>query len=493
MRTKKNILNSLFVIALVFSPMLSRGDISAQSGTIQWQEPINLSNSPTSSIYPAIVTDDNGFVHIFWAEDLNGRSVDPAFPEERSNSIFYSFWNGASWSQPIDIFYSPSEPYNFPSASIDQSGRLQLIWRGFNGLFYSSVPVEQAGLVKEWQNAQLIASARGDREQIYADNSGSLHVIYSAWEDANSNNHDGNIYYLHSLDGGESWSIPIRLSNVPINSSMTAAHPSVLVDEQGVMHAVWYQAEPPDFLGISIYYTHSEDGGMTWLEPMEMGRRRGDEKWMTMPEIAYTPSSGLHLIWVCGDSAYRCHRWSKDGGLTWTPTQRIFGDMLSLAGWDTLVTDGDGVLYWILQLRAPSAIYYSHWNGSKWTDLQIVTDGFLHGGHYLRAAAHNGNQMDLVLVDQDRKEIWFVPGTSEAKEINPLPLPQSTTPENKDTTQIPVPLSPTLQSTMVPSNSENQTSTINVNFQDNLVLISIIPILGLIIIVLIFRGRFARR
>ncbi len=396
----------------------------ARTVEVKWQTPYNLSHSPTASIYPSIVTDRYGYVHVFWAEDFEGKSVDPENPLEKSNSIMYSFWDGSTWSEPINLFYYVSgEAYNFPYATIDDYDRLYLAWHGFNGIYYSSVNLRDARWVKAWRSPMLIARSRGDGPRIFVDSQGWIHVVYSAWESATTGLSDGNVYYVNSTDGGNTWSDPWQLSRIPNTVSVNSSHSTIIMDKQGVLHVVWYEAEPPTWTGSYVYYVRSEDGGVSWSEPFEIWRRAKNDNWASMPDIVSLGTNELHVVWVCGEQAYRCHRWSKDGGKTWSAVKnKVFGEMLSLAGWDTLAVDGDGQLYWILQLRLPVAIYYSYWTGDEWSDLQIVNDDILRGGHYLRAASHDGNRLDLVVVDQGAKEIWYMQGITNSNPIDPLPL-----------------------------------------------------------------------
>jgi len=403
---------------------------SFQRNDVSWKEPINLSHSLSSSIYPAVVTDRYGLVHVFWGEDLGGNPVDLDNPLEKSNSIMYIRWDGEVWSEPTDLFYNRSGGvFNFPYATVDQADTLHLVWQGYEGIFYSSARVQEADSVKAWRPARLVAHARGDGPRIYSDPIGGYHIVYAAWEDAKTGGHDGNIYYLNSTDGGVTWSEPVLLSNIPSNLDENAAHPTILMDDKGNLHVIWAEAAAPDWTGSRVQYARSIDGGQNWSFPLEMGHRDEGEKWASMPEIAILPSGELHLVWVCGREPHRCHRLSKDGGLTWSATNLEFGEMISLAGWDTLMIDGNGILYWILQLRYPSAIYYATWTGTNWSGLRVVNDGSLSNGHYMRAASHLGNQIDLVLVHQGEKEVWYLRGVTNANPAlalpisNPIPTP----------------------------------------------------------------------
>lgn len=482
----------------------------AQAPDITWKEPENLSNTPTSSIFPAVVSDRYGFVHVFWGEDLEGKVVDPENPENRSNSIVYSFWDGNRWSIPVDIFTASSgSAYNFPYATIDSADTLHLVWQSYQGIYYSSVALNEASKVKAWQPARLIARIRGDGPRIYASSRWGLQVIYPAWEDVERGTHDGNVYYMRSQDDGETWSIPVQLSSVAGSGGANTSHPSLVESDAGTTHAVWFEAEAPDWRGSVVYYSRSDDGGVSWSTPEEIGRRTGDERWASMPEIIKLNDSEVHITWVCGINAYRCHRWSQDDGKSWSSTNHEFGDMLSLAGWDTLVVDGSGRLYWIMQLREPGAIYSSYWTGRQWSPLQIVNDGFLAGGHYLRAVVHNGNQLDLVMVQQESsiqgeaKEIWYINGVTSASSVEPekqskliSTLPVSVTPTvegltNKNQSQV---LDNDERNGNDPSLHQSVLEVVdpNDNPTGRILAVSILPVISLFFVIIFIRYVYSK-
>ena len=76
---------------------------------------------------------------------------------------------------------------------------------------------------------------------------------------------DGDIYFTRSEDRGISWSTPR-----PINDDREDAYqffPDLDVDPNGVIHAMWGDfRDDPSRIRYHIYYSRSEDGGKTWLE-----------------------------------------------------------------------------------------------------------------------------------------------------------------------------------------------------------------------------------
>jgi hypothetical protein len=479
---------TVFILALIIMTSVPKlGLVFAQRNVnIHWHEPVNLSNSASSSTYPAVAADKYGYVHVFWGEDLDGEPVSDKNQSEYSNSIAYTYWDGTNWSTPIDLFYSSGSSYNFPSVTIDQIDILHLVWKSNQGIYYSSVPLNLAHIVKNWSIPQIVAKVHGDGPQIFSDNENNLHLIYTSWNNLITGKHDGNVYYQKSMDSGKNWSEAVQLSSIIETSDINAAHPSTFIDSSQYLHTTWFQASPPGYTGDSVHYSRSVDGGQSWSPAEIVYEKKEGENWTSMPEIV-GKNKELHQVWVCGTNAHRCHRWSKDGGDTWLTTKRVFGEMVSLAGWDTLVYDGEGTLYWILQLRYPPAIYFSVWTGADWSGLSVVEDKDLSGGHYLRAAVHNSNQINLVMVHQLEKEIWYKLGETNSSPIAPIPKPRVANLEI-------IPVTPTVtlstQEIMPQGEFNNNSQPIsNLQSGNNFLWISIIPVVALIILIILIKSR----
>ena len=61
-----------FLIAAAVIGIASPAHAQSPPADIRWSEPINLSNTVTSSGYPAVVADLYGLVHVFWIENDGG-------------------------------------------------------------------------------------------------------------------------------------------------------------------------------------------------------------------------------------------------------------------------------------------------------------------------------------------------------------------------------------------------------------------------------------
>jgi hypothetical protein len=408
----------------------------AQSRVTNWAEPVNLSNTPQGSAWPAIVADNSGLVHVFWSEDTQGEPVNPKLGPGNGDSVFYTRGDGTSWSQTTDILFVQGKPFRFLSATVDDTGQLHLATSGspLGPLYYTSASVYTATSARAWRSPVALDQQVGDVD-IVADPRGVLHLVYA--KDVNWGDHPG-IFYIQSTNGGDTWSLPVDLSGLLSNTESRPQVVQLALDGQGRLHVVWDEMDPMTGVGQRIRYARSLDGGPTWSTPREVAIRREGESTVAWPRIA-TVGNDVHIVWIQGERPYRYHQWSSDGGETWTNPTRIFGEMHSAAGGDDLTVDSAGTMHFVANLRYPQGIYHSYWAGGGWSDLtpiyliqagtlvgRIGPDGIVRGyqdWHVPRMAISEGNRLHLVLQDQLRGEIWYMAGQIDAPYVPPEPLP----------------------------------------------------------------------
>jgi hypothetical protein len=73
------------------------------------------------------------------------------------------------------------------------------------------------------------------------------------------------LYVTRSLDSGETWTPPVRLNDDPLGSNIDQFHPWTTVNPDGVVTVVFYdrRLDPANYL-FDLCVTHSFDGGVTW-------------------------------------------------------------------------------------------------------------------------------------------------------------------------------------------------------------------------------------
>lgn len=288
--------------------------VNAQNGWSQAQA-LFYPEPGWGSIGPSLVSDLFGYAHLAWSHRPNETGETPA--------IFYSRWDGANWTEPLDIFVTNGWPVLVP----DGNGKLHLFWYADRSVNYSWAWIEQADSVWAWSDPVGIATCdEACSTQIDArlDKQGELHVVYAYRE--------GNVNYVYSTDETTSWSRPKPISNVTLNR--TTFIPRLDVSENGRLHATWSEIQLPESRYLGSYYAYSTDGGDSWSQPLELGSGNHADG-----NILAVGDNEVHLAWNGGVGVGgRYYIYSNDGGVAWSEPVRI-SSQAGRAGYPSIVQD----------------------------------------------------------------------------------------------------------------------------------------------------------
>jgi hypothetical protein len=412
------------LVMLILAGMWPARASQAQAIAVKWEHPVNVSNTVGCSAQPAVAADDYGNVHVFWSEDTAGKRCSDA--PVAGGSIYYSRRSGEEWSFPVDIITTTLTAFS-PAAVADHTGRLHLVWVQTDGIFYSYAQAWAAATARAWTPPVRIVPSRfvGTMLQLELGPDSILHLIYSDWGSGLTPN-DGNVYYVNSTDGGQTWSDPLQISDIAFGQQI-AVLPRIAIDDQGTVHAVWSTIDTVTQAQLAVYYARRGKNDSSFTAPKTVMVAGKKTLWMMAITVAAVNDQIL-LTWACGEQPYRCYQVSLDRGLAWSSPQRVFGQLLSLANNDALAVDSAGKVYWVAQLRMPPAMYYSIWDRAQWSDppTPFITSGRMAAGHAPAVAVGLGNQINLVMVDQDSGEIYYVHGITNAPAVAPQTVPTAT-------------------------------------------------------------------
>src|SRR3972149_3695436 len=129
-----------------------------------------------------------------------------------------------------------------------------------------SQPVKAAEFLEPDFNPRtaFFRSWGGAFPKIAAGPKGDVSIVYVAKPPSKPTD-DGDVYYVSSNDGGKTWTQQVR-----VNDDETVAYqtfPAVSVDPKGLIHVMWGDfRDDKSEKRYNIYYSKSEDGGLTWLE-----------------------------------------------------------------------------------------------------------------------------------------------------------------------------------------------------------------------------------
>jgi len=448
----------ILLIVLLLAPCEAE-NVLAQAGA--WTEPVNISNTPRSSWFPDMAVDSLGNVHVIWCETTR-------VPMGHKEQVYYSVWNGQTWSDPNDIV-PPSPDIIRNAITTDQTGHLHMLFGGsvagigHLSISYMNAPTGEARSAARWSTPHPISGGSNTYEaDIASDSENTIHVIYD--ELVRDEMEIGgekfeilsaDIFYRRSTDGGRTWSYPINL----FPSSFTgSAREQMEIDSGGTIHVTWAEGWP-QLLGRGRHtysmYTSSPDGGMSWRSPISV-------TYPATTTAQLTPGAdgqgGVMLVWRSTAEEHNgiYYQWSDNGGSSWSPPAAI-PDIFTRRWGQTpfdlydMATDSAGHIHLVAvaqvvpEFDAPLGVYHLEWDGVFWSRAEAIYtgEGF---PEYPKIAISQGNQLHIVWFVRDElfedvqlgkqlwRDVWYSSSQSAAPPQTPVPSP---TPAPTPTTTAP--------------------------------------------------------
>lgn len=346
-------LRELIFVVLLILGMSSSSIVNAQTGG--WDQPVNISATAGYSTYPSIVVDGAGNVHVVWCE-----ADDPEEPTF-CNAIYYAFFDGQAWSQPVDIVIAGiTERVNTPVLAIDAAGVLHMTWVGAFGdrVMYSQAYAPLASSGRHWllpMSVSPSASTTSDPD-IAVSPDGTVHIVFAVQYGQNSG-----IFHTSSFDG-ETWTSPVPIYGND-SAAMIVAQPRLAVDSGNGLHVSWAEANYPEtYPPIGLRYARSLDGGKSWEE---MHSITGPYNWVG---IHAPNASEIHLVWSgTSTDRHKFHSWSSDRGVSWSrPVETL--EVGGQQGWAALASDAVGRVH-LFQVAGSldESLKYQVWSSGSWS------------------------------------------------------------------------------------------------------------------------------
>ena len=332
-----------FSFFLLFS--LSGRSISAQD--IFWSTPTHISQSSNQALLSVVSTDSKGYVHSAWMESAETDWKKVFTPTNRPTpGIFYSFWNGDTWSEPVQV-NTPAKGFSAsPSITVTPNDNVHVVWdedavdeewesqvyyARWNGSSWST-PISLTTAIHKSTAVDGYGSYEWNAI-ITSDSSNNLYVIFAYSDD---NRGDSDIYYTKYTNSTSSWSQPVSISQ-----GLDAQLGEIAVDSSGNIHFLFMNI---DEFGINnIYYTYYN--GSTWSSAQLL------KTWATIPRLIVDSSNNLHAAWSIFNYTTRLSSIEysrKPAGSAWS-TPYVVSTTVATSRWGApltgLTTDASGNAY----------------------------------------------------------------------------------------------------------------------------------------------------
>lgn len=339
---------------------------SAQQGS-QWTDPVRLS---VQGAFPTLAVDHAGQVHAVWTENKTGLEI-----AGWGDTLFYSAYSNGEWSMAVDIIAAPqSFSADFPSLIVDYNNFLHLFWRTGSRIFHSFVNPTEANSALNWSRPVPVvyfdfpAVASNVPYAVAIDENNRFHISY-----LQSDGTTWSLEYIYSDDSGISWSSPQIISIA--SDGIAYILPRIAVAPEGqTIHIVWTNAILPDgFPYTGVFYLHSTDGGTTWSQPLQLGGAA-----QGFANMVATTSNTVHVVWNgSAEGQGRYHRWSPDAGATWYDVTRISESGGLTQGWPALALDSADTLHFFMFAGSDAInddLYYMYWQLTQgWSQEELIS------------------------------------------------------------------------------------------------------------------------
>jgi hypothetical protein len=387
----------------------------AQGSAPGWESPQPL-NERCCARFPVPLADPWGQMHVFWGE--------------RDGFISYARLDDQGWSAPLEIIASPrgNSPF-WPSAAVDKEGYLHVAWvDGAGGpLFYSRAWAFGADDAGAWSEPILL-SQKALASSMGVDSTGLVHLVYAPFQP------EQGVVHTTTRDG-VAWSEPhVVPAGNDLGINWTGRTVELAVDQQDTLHLAWASGTfPESFPPRAVYYQRSTDGGGTWTLPYDPDPQPPEVVANTesffknnLIDVAVGPNGDVHLTWH-QYSGVRLHRWSSDGGETWSEKETVFpGLRAAFNGVVDMAFDSAGAMH---AVAAEGGVWYRRWMGGSWGPVQL-SDPRAPDWHHQRVAMVAGHRVYLFYADiNDTGIIWYtskvVDAPADAPEPTPTPMLQA--------------------------------------------------------------------
>lgn len=420
-------------------------DLGADTSGLQppvWSQASPVTTDKLKLEAVELLTTDDGLVHSF-------------FIQQQDPDIYYTNWDGESWSRIARVLKLPDGQAGVPAITAGPGDKLFLVVPNNNGaLYFSRTTSAGAATAPGWstlKQLEIVHEGKIGSADVARDAAGIVYVAYSI-----PVNDDRGIYLVLSKDEGATWSEPLQLFDGTAAGFDFVGTPSLLLSANDSLHVMWnVQAVQGDGSPqpVALYYARSENGGRSFT---------GAELLLAEPVVwraLVNDSKGrMHLLWQVQNTLTTVwDQVSVDGGHTWE-----YPKGLPVQGrLATLTSDPAGRLH---LLHAGAGILGQwQWDGDGWKSeatLGLPLSSQQESASALLAGVVNKEGKMLVVLARPEAD-GSAAESSVLYSSRAIDLPRLQTEMQADPTQTALPPTPVLQ-TPAPEQSSTVAPTLQV-------------------------------
>lgn len=317
-----------------------------------WQVAPLLATAFDEILFPTIVTDLNGWLHIFWVES-------------NSAVINYVRWDGLRWSTSLPVLTSPGGVVDRPVAALTADRRLLVMWNDPESgqIYHSQTDADRALFTEDWISPHPlpVPQAGAASPDVLVAANGVIYVAFAV-----PVNEGRGIYLTRSTDLGETWSEPVVVFDGVANEWAMVDRPQLTITGNEHLHLLWTRySSPPAAQPQALAYARSNNGGQRWSEAQMVVRTT-----LLWSQITGVAENTVHRHWQEMNSG-RAMLWQEtalDDGQTWSYTS--LAASAGEAGRVRLVKDPIGQLH--LVYGEGLRLHHRLWDGDRWSQAESL-------------------------------------------------------------------------------------------------------------------------
>jgi hypothetical protein len=271
-------------------------------------------------------------------------------------------------------------------------------------------PLEDSAVV-DFDGTSSSSLAYTNSRKVIVDKDYNLYVIYTKRESSTTWYYQ--VFVAKSKDNGQTWT-STKVSNQWYFKDRYQYSPSLTIDNNGVLHAVWY-GQTQDSSYNNIRYANSKDGGNTWGGHYNISSYTYYSSSMN-PSLAVDADNTVHVSWSGRESStyinniYYTNRSALGSWSTATRlTSHTYGYPYLYQYGPSMDIDSSGNVH-IAWYGYPSASYYPyyniqyrvHWAGNDtWSNLNLLTADTSYYKYYPSLAVDENDDVHVLFYGND--------------------------------------------------------------------------------------------
>jgi hypothetical protein len=316
-----------------------------------WSEPVNLSNSG-SSTDPALVIDARGLMRVIWVDEFDGyKYVESA--------------DGVTWTPPVTMQFpfSPKDDSR-PILLADETGQIHILWRDRNNnLYYIRALPSGFNHPSTWTGRIKLANSVVGFDAVVGSR-GVLHVGYVS--SLGTASEPAGVYYRRL--SGSGWSPAQRLYSSPYFRSLEPENTNVRLSVSNENVYIVWDDRPQK----RIFLARSTNSGNRWEGVAQISGPE-DSAGLELPyNINVNIVNGRALlIWQVGIPGSYCtlySQWSLDDGNRFELPVKLTDGLASCPQRSDFIVQDEDIS--LALLNAQGDLFLIAWNGSAWSRLQ---------------------------------------------------------------------------------------------------------------------------